>query len=100
VSGKGSRSREEIELVFDRNKAAIYAIYNRALRDNPALQGKVVLELTIAPGGEVTDCRVVSSDLGNPELEAKLVSRVKMFRFEARDVAVMTTTKPIEFFPA
>jgi hypothetical protein len=43
---------------------------------------------------------VVSSDLGNPELESKLVSRVKMFRFEARDVAVMTTTKPIEFFPA
>jgi hypothetical protein len=25
---------------------------------------------------------------------------VKMFRFEARDVAPMTTTKPIEFFPA
>jgi hypothetical protein len=25
---------------------------------------------------------------------------VKMFRFEDRDVAVMTTTKPIEFFPA
>jgi len=100
ASGQASRSREEIELVFDRNKAAIYAIYNRALRDNPALQGKIVLELTIAPGGEVTDCRVVSSDLGNPELESKLVARVKMFRFEARDVAVMTTTKPIEFFPA
>jgi hypothetical protein len=25
---------------------------------------------------------------------------VRMFRFEARDVATMTTTKPIEFFPA
>jgi protein TonB len=99
-SSKAARTREEIELVFDRNKSAIYALYSRALRENPALQGKVVLEVTIAPSGEVTDCRVVSSDLGDPELERKLAARVKMFRFEARDVAVMTTTKPIEFFPA
>jgi protein TonB len=100
ASGKASRTREEIELVFDKNKSAIYALYSRALRDNPALQGKVVLEVTIAPSGEVTQCRVISSELGDPELERKLVARVKMFRFESRDVATMTTTKPIEFFPA
>ena len=96
----GSRTREEVELVFDRNKSAIYALYNRALRDNPGLQGKVVLEVSIAPSGEVTDCRIVTSELGDEELERKLVARVKMFRFEAKDVAPMTTTKPIEFFPA
>jgi TonB family protein len=99
-SSQASRTREEVELVFDRNKSAIYALYARALRDNPSLQGKVVLEVTIAPSGEVTDCRVVSSDLGDAELERKLVARVRMFRFEAREVAPMTTTKPIEFFPA
>jgi TonB family protein len=99
-SAKAARTREEIELVFDKNKSAIYALYSRALRENPALQGKVVLEVTIAPSGEVTDCKVISSELGDPELERKLVARVKMFRFEDRDVAVMTTTKPIEFFPA
>jgi TonB family protein len=99
-SRKASRTREEIELVFDRNKSAIYALYSRALRDKPTLQGKVVLEVTIAPSGEVTDCRVVSSELNDAELERKLVARVRMFRFEARDVATMTTTKPIEFFPA
>lgn len=97
---KAARSREEIELVFDRNKGAIYALYNRALRDKPALQGKVVLQLTIAPSGEVTDCRVVSSELNDPELERKLVVRVKSFRFEAKDVETITTTKPIDFFPA
>lgn len=102
-SGKGkkaSRSQEEIELVFDRNKAAIYALYNRALRDNPALLGKVVFELTIAPWGEITDCRIVSSELKDSELERKLVARIRMFRFEDKDVEAMKTTKPIEFFPA
>ena len=100
ASGKPSRSREEIEMVFDRNKAAIYALYNRALRDNPQLQGKVVIQLTIASTGEVTDCKVLSSELKDDELERKLVSRIKMFRFDDKDVETITTTKPIDFFPA
>jgi protein TonB len=98
--GKASRSREEIEIVFDRNKSAIYSLYSRALREQPELQGKVVVQLTIAPSGEVTDCRIVSTELNDAELEKKLVARIRMFRFEARDVEAMTTTKPIEFFPA
>jgi len=98
--GKASRSREEIEIVFDRNKSAIYALYSRALREQPELQGKVVVQLTIAPTGEVTDARIVSSELNDAELERKLVARIRMFRFEDREVEAMTTTKPIEFFPA
>ena len=99
-SGKAARSREEIELVFDRNKGAIYTLYARALREHPELQGKLVLEFTIAPSGEVTMCRVVSSELHNEELESKIVARVKSFRFEPKDVETITTTKPIDFFPA
>ena len=100
TSGKASRSREEIELVFDKNKGSIFALYNRALRRDPSLEGKLVLRLTIAPNGQVTACEIVSSELGDVELEQKLVQRVKLFRFEARDVEPITTTKPIDFFPA
>jgi periplasmic protein TonB len=99
-STKAARSREEIELIFDRNKGAIYALYSRALRDKPDLKGKLVLELTIAPSGEITRCAVVSSELNDPDLERKLVARIKLFRFEAREVEAITTTKPIDFFPA
>jgi len=99
-SSKATRSEEEIVRVFDRNKSAIYALYNRALRDKPDLKGKLVLELTISPEGEITRCEVVSSELGDAELERKLVARVKLFRFEARDVGTITVTKPIDFFPA
>lgn len=104
VSSKPSRSREEIELVFDKNKGAIFALYNRALRQNPTLQGKLVLRLTIAPSGVVTFCEVISSELGDSasgrEMEQKLVQRVKLFRFKEKDVETITTTKPIDFFPA
>lgn len=98
--GAAGRSLEEIEMVFDRNKGAIFALYNRALRKDPALQGKLVLRLTISPDGQVTFCEVISSELGDAELERKLVMRVKMFRFDAKDVAPFTATKPIDFFPA
>jgi len=100
ASGKAARSREEIETVFDRNKGAIYALYNRALRESPQLQGKLVLEFTISPAGEVTMCRVVSTELNDKELEEKIISRVRLFHFEPKDVAPITTTKPIDFFPA
>jgi TonB family protein len=99
-SGKAGRSREEIEIVFDRNKGLIYQVYTKALRENPQLQGKLVLEFTIAPSGEVTMCRVVSTELNDKELEEKIVTRVRTFRFEPKDVGSVTYTKPIDFFPA
>ncbi len=99
-SGKASRAREEVEIVFDRNKGALYALYGRALRDQPELQGKLVLEFTIAPTGEITMCRVVSSELNDPELEKKIVARVRLIRFKAAEVEPLTVSKPIDFFPA
>jgi outer membrane biosynthesis protein TonB len=99
-SGKASRSIEEIKLVFERNKGAIYAIYNRALREEPGLQGKVVLKLTIAPTGGVVDCRIESSELRTPELEAKLRARILQFDFGAKDVDQMVVTWPVDFLPS
>ncbi|MET3106253.1 TonB family protein [Oxalobacteraceae bacterium GrIS 2.11] len=99
-SGKASRSIEEIKLVFEKNKGAIYSIYNRALREEPGLQGKVVLELKIAPGGNVLECRIVSSELKSPELEAKLLARIRQFDFGAKDVDQMNVTWPVDFLPS
>ncbi|HXZ59916.1 MAG TPA: AgmX/PglI C-terminal domain-containing protein [Steroidobacteraceae bacterium] len=97
--GKPARSPEEIALVFDRNKGRIYSLYARALRENAELQGKLVLEFTIAPNGTVTDCRVVSSELKDPELEKKIIALVRLFQFQPEDVDPVTATKPIDFFP-
>ncbi|RMF87533.1 MAG: energy transducer TonB, partial [Nitrospirae bacterium] len=91
---------EEIQMVFDRHKGAIYALYNRALRRDPRLAGKVVLRLTIAPSGKVTRCEVVASDLHAPALERRLVRRVSLFDFGAKAVAPITVTYPIEFLPS
>ena len=99
-SGRASRSIEEIKLVFERHKGAIYALYNRALRDEPALQGKVVLELKIAPSGQVEGLRIVSSELKAEELEKKLLARIRQFDFGAKDVDLMVVTWPVDFLPS
>jgi len=99
-SGKASRSIEDIKLVFDHNKGSIYALYNRALREDPTLQGKVVVKLTIAPSGQVLDCQLVSSELRAPDLERKLLVRIKQFDFGAKAVDAMVVTYPIDFLPS
>lgn len=96
---KASRTDAEIQWVFDKNKSALYSLYNRALRQDPTLQGKVVLRITIDPSGNVTSCDVVSSEMNAPELIQKIVARVLLFDFGSKDVAVTVTTFPIEFLP-
>jgi len=98
-SGQPSRPYEEIELVFQKNKGSIFSLYNRALRKDPTLQGKVVVELTIAPSGQVTRVRIVSSDLKNSELEQKLMARIKLFRFKPGNVDTLIVKYPIDFLP-
>ena len=60
----------------------------------------MVLELKIAPGGSVTDLRIVSSELRAEELEKKLLARIRQFDFGAKDVDVMVVTWPVDFLPS
>lgn len=98
-SGAPSRPYEEIELVFQKNKGSIFSLYTRALRSDPTLQGKVVLELTIEPSGKVTNVKIISSEINNPDLLEKLKSRVMLFRFEAKNVDTLIVKYPIDFLP-
>lgn len=96
-----SRTDEEIQIVFDKYKAALYRIYNRELRKNPTLQGKMVLRLTIEPSGKVSACLVDSSDMEAPTLDKNIAARVKKFNFGAKDgVPTITILYPIDFLPA
>ncbi len=96
-----ARTDEEIQIVFDRYKAALYRIYNSELRKNPTLRGKMVLRITIEPGGEVSVCTVESSDLASPELVAQIVERVKKFNFGTKEKVPKTSILyPIDFLPA
>ncbi|MCZ6712297.1 MAG: AgmX/PglI C-terminal domain-containing protein [Gammaproteobacteria bacterium] len=97
--GQRGRSIEEIRRVFDANKGAIFAIYNRALRRDPLLQGRVVLELVIDSNGQVMECKVVATELSDEVLIGKIVNRVRLFDFGKRDVSITTISYPVHFLP-
>lgn len=95
------RTDEEIQIVFDRYKAALYRIYNTELRKDPTLRGKMLMRITIETDGAVSLCKVESTDLDSPELVAKIAERIKAFNFGPKEgVEKLTILYPIEFFPA
>lgn len=96
--GKSRRTAEDIRKVFDQYGARLNNAHQRALRDNPNLQGTLTLKLTIAPDGSVSNCTIVSSQLDNPELEAKIVAIVKGFNFGADNVEVFNGQHTLNFF--
>ena len=95
------RTDDEIQIVFDRYKAALYRLYNRELRKDPTLRGQLVLRLTIEPDGTVSLCQLHSSDMEAPTLAQQVVDRVLTFDFGAKeDIVAMTIIYPIDFLPA
>jgi outer membrane biosynthesis protein TonB len=95
------RTDEEIQIVFDRYKAALYRLYNRELRKNPTLRGQVIIKLTIEPDGTVSFCALQSSDMNAPVLAEQVIERVTTFDFGAKeDISAVTIIYPIDFLPA
>ncbi|HSD70342.1 MAG TPA: AgmX/PglI C-terminal domain-containing protein [Woeseiaceae bacterium] len=95
------RTDEEIQIVFDRYKAALYRLYNRELRKDPTLRGQIVLRLTIEPDGSVSLCNLHSSDMSAPLLAEQVVERVLTFDFGNKEgIVAMTIIYPIDFLPA
>ena len=98
----GGRTAEEIQVIFDTNKGLLDRLYQRELRRNPSLRGEVLFQITIAPQGNVLAVKIISSQLGAPGLEKKMVSRIKLFQFQPKPAksgnAVIRF--PINFLPS
>ncbi len=78
---KGGLDRSEVDAVVQENLSQIRFCYNRGLRNNPNLQGKVISSFTIGAEGRVTVSRLKDSNLGIPEVEDCIKSRISMWQF-------------------
>jgi outer membrane biosynthesis protein TonB len=95
------RTDEEIQIVFDRYKAALYRIYNQELRKDPTLRGKILMRISIEPDGAVSLCKLETTDLASPELVDKILERIRRFNFGSKEgVQKVTILYPIDFLPA
>jgi len=87
----------DVAKVFDRNKGTLHAIYNRALRDDPKLGGKVTFQFTIDVAGTATSCSIVSSALHAPDVEKKMCDKIMLLKFEPQP-AEQTVARSVQFF--
>ena len=97
---RGTRGEESIRQVMEANKGAIFAIYNRALRRDPTLAGKVTVKLVIEANGTISGVSLVSSELDNADLERKLLARIRLINFGAANVEKSTLNYSIDFLPS
>jgi TonB family protein len=94
------RPEEDIAYVMDKNKSKLHALYRKARRSNPGIKGKIILEITISPEGNVLVVNIASSELNDKKLESRIVARVRQFNFGSANVKAVTVTYPVEFLPS
>ncbi|WP_282109923.1 AgmX/PglI C-terminal domain-containing protein [Shewanella algicola] len=100
ASHAGQRSEAALRRTLEANKSRLYSLYNRALRKDPFLKGKVMFEIVIQPNGSISKVTIKSSELNNAKLERQLTLVLRSITFPAEKVAVMTTIWSIDFFPS
>ena len=71
------RDRDQIMGVVNAHNSAIQACYQRALKRNPDMRGKVVVRFSISPLGKVVKVDIVSSTLNNSSVERCILSRIR-----------------------
>ncbi len=72
-----SRDSDQVSEVINRHNSSIQYCYQRELKQNPDLKGKLVVRFTVTPEGKVKDIKVISSTLDNSSIERCVISRIK-----------------------
>ncbi len=72
-----SRNSDKVSEVINRHNSSIQYCYQRELKQNSELKGKLVVRFTVTPDGKVKDVKVISSTLNNFSVERCVVSRIK-----------------------
>jgi membrane protein involved in colicin uptake len=98
ASGQPIRSARELNGKLEASKGRFNKIYQRALRNDPTLGGKVVLKITILPDGKVENVEIVSSDINDQGFIEKLITAVKGINFGSKEnIGKVIATYPIDF---
>jgi TonB family protein len=97
-AGSGGRSAADISGVIRRHLAGIQNAYVSELKKNPNLGGgKIVVRFAISSDGGVTSASIVSSTMGAPSLESRVVSLIYGWRFPAGASGEVTVIYPFVF---
>jgi len=93
----GQRSEESVRSVLRSYQGRLTYIYNKYLKRNPELQGKMVVEVVISARGRVSNVKLVSSSMNQPDFEREILNFVKKWKYASIDRGQVTVTYPLFF---
>lgn len=96
----GLRDMESIRRTLEHTKSRVYAMYQKALQENPDLAGKFTFKLVIEPSGEVSQLVLISSELGLEQLEQNILEKIRQVNFGAKEVAATSVEYKFVFLPS
>ncbi len=73
----GARDIDEVAAIVYSKSRDVRNCYERVLRVNPDLKGKVVVRFTITPAGNVINPQILSTTLKNESVERCILTRIK-----------------------
>jgi TonB family protein len=83
-----------------RRMGAVRACYERELKRNPQLGGKIVIRFVIGATGAVTEAEVESSSMGDDAVPECIILNIKRFRFPAPEGGSVEVSYPFVFQPS
>lgn len=96
-NGSTGRSLQEVLQVVKSRTPGLRHIYNRYLRQQPGMEGKVTLRFTILPGGSIVRCDIASSTTGFTEFDEEVRKIVQTWNFKVIPAGEATITLPFHF---
>lgn len=81
IGGTGEFDSEVVVRTIKRRLNAIRACYERELRHNPTLAGKVTVQFSIQPQGSVTDSKIIENTTGESAVANCVLKTIRRFRF-------------------
>ena len=96
-TGLGKRSEDSVRRVMLNYTGRLTYIYNKYLKHQSDLGGKMVVEVVIAASGAVSSVKLISSSLNKPEFERETLNFVRRWKYEAIDEGTVTVTYPLVF---
>lgn len=97
VRGDGGLARAVVARTLEASERGPRQCYERRAIVRPDLRGDVRVEVTVGPDGAVRESRVVSSSLGDPDVERCVVTEVRGLAFPATEGETVTVMHSFSF---
>jgi hypothetical protein len=83
----GDVDKKSVAATIRRRMPGLEACYEKALRSNASLKGKMTYTITVNPSGRVTDVRIEEDTVGDSSVRSCTETKIKAWRFVVSDGA-------------